>query len=579
MTQLEATEAAHAGTKESPDYVQISAAAALTLGFQKGRFWRGAQLKCINLLQTYRGGCKGSCAYCGLSRGRRGDRSFIRVTWPVHAVAEIVDALNACDIAERVCISMVTHRRAVADLLEIARRISTGAALPISGLITPTLVSADDLAEMERCGVDKIGIAIDAATARLFKKLRGSPGPHRWDDYWAFFEKAADVFGAGNVGSHFICGLGESERDMALALQRVHDLGGVNHLFSFYPEAGSGMEGVQPPPIDQYRRIQLAAEIIDAGTARADGFAFDEITGRILSFGISDGALDEVIEDGTAFMTRGCTGMDGRVACNRPFGNSPPGPGVRNYPFQPNKADIARIRRQLAGEWVERGHFVPRGCTSCRATTSRRSREVLFSAPAIKHFDTDEFKNSGRPVFVPVSVTGERCELGCTHCRGRLLKGMVQAPTPEELWSLMQRLKNEGCQGLLLTGGCDEDGLVPITPFCETLARVKDELDMTTAVHVRLVDEAQAEAIEGSRADVAMIDVIGSDDVLHSVYRLPNKSMADIERSLDLLEAHGVPLAPHIVLGHEPSLVNDRAALDMLSGREMKCLVFVLVMA
>ncbi|MEW6359962.1 MAG: radical SAM protein [Planctomycetota bacterium] len=565
--------------KESPDYVQISAAAAMTLGFQKGRFWRGAQLKCINLLQTYRDGCRGSCAYCGLNRHRQGDRSFIRVTWPVHTVAEIVDALNQCAIAERVCISMVTHRRALSDLLEIAQRISSGSGLPISGLITPTLVSVDDLAELRRRGVDKIGIAIDAATPDLFKALRASPGPHRWEHYWAFFEKAKDVFGRGNVGSHFICGLGETERDMALALQRVHDLGGVNHLFSFYPEAGSAMEDRQPPPIDQYRRVQLAAEIIDAGMARADDFAFDQATGRILSFGILQADLDRVIEDGNAFMTRGCTGRDGRTACNRPFGNSPPGPGVRNYPFPPNRTDIARIRRQLAGEWVEKDRFVPRGCASGRVQTAWRNREILFSAPAIKHFDTDEFKNSGKPVFVPVSVTGKECRLGCAHCRGRLLESMYEARTPDDLWSLMRGLKEKGCRGLLLTGGCDENGLVPITPFCDMLARIKNEMGMKTAVHVRLLDQAQAEAVGRSSVDVAMIDVIGSDDVLHSVYRLPGKSAADIERSLDLLEGRGVPLAPHIVLGQERSLANDRAALDMLRGRKLKGLVFVLVMA
>jgi len=579
MTELLAQEETTAGpAQESPEYVRISAAAAITLGFQKGRFWRGAQLRCINLLQTYADGCKGTCAYCGLNRRRTGDRSFIRVAWPVHAVSEIVDALPKCDIAERVCLSMVTHRCALADLLEMARRISSATGIPISGLITPTLVAAEDLAEMHASGIDKIGIAVDTATPELFKRYRGSPGPHRWERYWAVFEEAVRVFGPDNVGSHLIVGLGETEKEMVLALQRVRDLGGVNHLFSFYPEAGTAVEDRQPPPVAQYRRIQLAAEIIDSDLATASDFRFEAGTDRILSFGVPDAQLDALIDDGKAFMTRGCTGRDGHVACNRPFGNSPPGPGVRNYPFPPNTKDIARIRRQLAGTWVETTPAIPLGCTPALRQKMRRTREILFSAPAIKHFETDEFRNSGKPVFVPISVTGADCRLGCTHCRGRLLKGMYEARTPETLWRVVNRLRERGCQGFLLTGGCDEDGVVPLAPFAEMLSRVKDELGMRTAVHVRLVDDEQARALGRAGVDVAMIDVIGSESVLHTVYNLPHKSLSDIGQSLDRLEEEAVPLAPHIVLGHCDSAEDGRAALDMLRGRALKSVVFVLLM-
>lgn len=35
-----------------------------------------------------------------------------------------------------------------------------------------------------------------------------------------------------------------------------------------------------------------------------------------------------------------------KVACNRPFANSRPGPDLRNYPFAPTPEDVARIREQ-----------------------------------------------------------------------------------------------------------------------------------------------------------------------------------------------------------------------------------------
>ena len=71
----------------SPDYVQMSTAAAITLGLVKGQMHRCACTRCLNLLLTYPEGCRANCAYCGLARHREAerdyaDRNFIRVDWP-----------------------------------------------------------------------------------------------------------------------------------------------------------------------------------------------------------------------------------------------------------------------------------------------------------------------------------------------------------------------------------------------------------------------------------------------------------------------------------------------------------------
>jgi biotin synthase len=58
-------------------------------------------------------------------------------------------------------------------------------------------------------------------------------------------------------------------------------------------------------------------------------------------------AIDDLICYGEPFMTSGCPGPDGRVACNRPFGNERPGRPIRNYAFLPEPEDIELIRYQL----------------------------------------------------------------------------------------------------------------------------------------------------------------------------------------------------------------------------------------
>ena len=566
---------------ESPEYVRISHAAAMTLGLEGGRFWRGAKLTCINLLLVYEEGCTANCAYCGLAREREDSESFIRVAWPVFPVRTIVDRIKPCADAHRVCISMVTRPRAVADSIAIANAIRAECDVPISGLISPTVVTKADLVAFRDAGIDKIGIAFDAAVEPIFDRLRGRParGPHRWDRYWECFAEAVEVFGEGQVGSHLIVGLGETEREMVEAFQRVHDLKGVNHLFSFYPESGTRMEHHGPPAMAQYRRTQLAAEIIDQGLAALEDFTFND-AGEITGFGVADDKVDALIDGGAAFMTRGCVGRDGRVACNRPFANSVAGPGLRNYPFDPNADDIALIRRQLAGDWVEPLPVVPAGRSPKGIRKNpRKVGRIHFYAPAIKHFETEEFANSSEPVFVPISITGEACALGCKFCEGDLLKGMYTARTPDALWLLAEGLKAKGSKGFLLSGGCNRDGIVPLGPFADVLKRIKAELGLRTAVHTKLFDEPLAQALSEADLDIVMVDVVGSDETLREIYNMPHRTVADVKRTLDLSDEYDLPLAPHIVLGaHAGEFKGEFAALDMLRGRKLKSLVVVVLM-
>lgn len=333
---------------ESPEYIKTSMAAAMTLDLKKGKFYRNAKLYCINLLLTYKDGCSARCAYCGLNKKRPGqyeEKSFIRVEWPTYPTAEVINRMKEKkERIKRICISMITHKNAKKDLISVSKAIKRSIDIPISGLVTPTLLNKNDFEEMKNSGVDKLGIAIDLATEELFEKHRGPV--HKWKKYWTLFGEALDVFGERDVGSHFMVGMGETEKQMAKAIQKIYDLGGLTHLFSFYPEPNSELADHSQPSIDQYRRIQLARYLIDEGISQFSDMEFDN-KGKITGFGIEDERLEAIIDKGIPFMTSGCTGEDGTVACNRPYANSLPGPYFRNFPFVPNSNDIERVKREL----------------------------------------------------------------------------------------------------------------------------------------------------------------------------------------------------------------------------------------
>ena len=338
----------------SPDDMRISLAAAMTLGYEPGVFFRGARLHCINLLLTYSDGCSACCAYCGLSAQRSGagkGRSFIRVQWPAYPLDDIIHRISSRQEAvRRICISMITRRRAVADTVAVCTRLRSSFDIPVSLLITPTLLGDGDLERLKAAGADKIGVAVDLATPALFDRYRGSgvKGPHQWGVYWECFKRAVDVFGKGFAGVHLMVGMGETEQEMCAAIQRARDMGGRTHLFSFFPEQGSSLSEHPRPSMVHYRHVQFARYLIDQCIGRADRLVFD-LQGRIIDFGLPAATIDRIVASGEPFRTSGCAGYDGEVACNRPFANSRPGPHLRNYPFPPTAEDIDRIRLQLGG--------------------------------------------------------------------------------------------------------------------------------------------------------------------------------------------------------------------------------------
>jgi biotin synthase len=335
---------------QSPEYVQTSLAAAMALGYRQARFRRDSFLTGLNLLVSYDEGCAARCAFCGLSHQRRIEpdkRTFIRVDWPTYPLDDIIARLNRDGgQLRRVCVGMITHRRAFDDMNTIIRRFRDESDRPISALIAPTMIrDLGRLSETKQAGADMVGVAIDAATPELFERFRGVGvrGPHRWQHYWDALEVAVRVFGHYQAGVHLIVGLGETEQEIIATIQRAHDLGAHTHLFSFFPEGGTPMDTHPQPTYGQYRRVQLARYVINGDYGSYEQMDFNEAR-QVVGFGVE---TDELVHYGEPFMTSGCPGPDGCVACNRPFGNERPGRPIRNYAFLPDPEDVALIHYQL----------------------------------------------------------------------------------------------------------------------------------------------------------------------------------------------------------------------------------------
>jgi lipoyl synthase len=346
----------------SPEYVQMSTAAAITLGLVPGVMHRTSCTHCLNLLVTYPEGCRANCSYCGLARHREesrdyADRNFIRVDWPTARYREVIERVQSKEdrgAFERMCISMITHPESDADTLTMLQQwVREVPDVPVSILSNPTTLGYDDIVCLRDSGAQIFTVALDAVTPEIFERTRGKTvdSPHTWERYWQAIEWAAEIFGPERFGAHLICGMGETEQEILTVAQRIKDMGGHNHMFAFFPEQGSLMEDWGPVPREQWRRVQLGRFIIDYAGGRVEKMHFD--AGQVRDFGLPAAEVDSIIQSGKPFRTSGCPGStDPEIsACNRPYGDSSPS-DIRSFPFVLDGNDVDLVRRQLAGEQV-----------------------------------------------------------------------------------------------------------------------------------------------------------------------------------------------------------------------------------
>ncbi len=207
---------------------------------------------------------------------------------------------------------------------------------------------------------------------------------------------------------------------------------------------------------------------------------------------------------------------------------------------------------------------------------STNDRKTLhLYAPGLKRYETEDYVQVNPRGFIPISLTGSSCALQCEHCRGKLLESMVPLGH-RRLFDLCQTLKEKGAHGVLVTGGSDSQGEVPLLDVADDLGRIKTELGLQVVVHTGLVGRALAGALSRSQIDGAMIDILGVQETIRDVYHLAAR-VEDYSHSLAALTDYALPTIPHIVLGlHYGRLLGEDAALEMVARYPVAALVLVI---
>jgi lipoyl synthase len=203
--------------------------------------------------------------------------------------------------------------------------------------------------------------------------------------------------------------------------------------------------------------------------------------------------------------------------------------------------------------------------------------DIQFYAPGLKRWESSEWKPKRANRFLPVSVTGTACALQCDHCRTKVLEGMITLGSERDLFATAQRLRDRGTDGVLISGGSQKHGGVPLLPHIDAIRRVREELGMRVVVHSGVVSPKLAEGLADAGVDGVMLDIIGAEETITDVYHL-DLTPADFERSLALLCERGLRVIPHIVLGlHYGHFLGEWDALEMIARYPVSTLILVVL--
>ncbi len=202
---------------------------------------------------------------------------------------------------------------------------------------------------------------------------------------------------------------------------------------------------------------------------------------------------------------------------------------------------------------------------------------LTFSIPGTVTYQDGRI-SSQKNRFPAVSVTGPHCALHCEHCKGKLLESMIPLDHPEEFSQTIGRLRSQGALGILISGGANPNGEVPLDKFIPSIQEIKKrDPSFKFVVHTGLINREVAMGLKEAGVDQILIDVIGDDATIQEIYHL-NKRVQDYEETLWMLKEIGHRLAPHIIIGHHfGEIRGEWKALEIVTQVGVETLVLVVL--
>jgi len=173
--------------------------------------------------------------------------------------------------------------------------------------------------------------------------------------------------------------------------------------------------------------------------------------------------------------------------------------------------------------------------------------------------------------FPAVSVTGMGCDQMCEHCKGSHLKGMLHIESNDGLFRLVDEIADSGGNGMLVSGGCDTSGRVPLRK-AEDAIRYAAGKGLKVNVHAGLINGTEAERLVSAGVSAFSVDVHRDPDVIRSVLHLDADPNVYADTIDSIIEAGGRPVA-HLTVGF--GVADIMLSADLVKNKGLKDVILL----
>jgi radical SAM protein (TIGR04043 family) len=270
-------------------------------------YWKIALMHLDSLASTVLQTCaywgnSDQCQFCGIGLSLESGRTIAKKT--PEMLAEV--AVAARDLDGAVDATLTTGSTATPDrgalyVGRCARAVKEAAGLPVQVQFEPPS-DLDVIDRVRDMGVDSVGIHVETFDPRVLARV--APGKARWgvEAYFAAWERAVRAFGAGQVSTYVILGMGEDPAVTVEGCKRAVDIGVYPFIVPLRPVPGTILGDTQPPAREYvesiYRQVVphmrhqgMTSAGVTAGCARCQACSGMAVLERSHAAGAGPGAV------------------------------------------------------------------------------------------------------------------------------------------------------------------------------------------------------------------------------------------------------------------------------------------------
>src|SRR5262250_2055704 len=223
-------------------------------------YWKIALLHLDSLASTVIQTCaywgnSDQCAFCGIGVTLANGRTIAKKT--PEMLAEV--AVAARDLDGAVDATLTTGTTATPDkgalyVARCGRAVREAAGLPVEVQFEPP-ADLNVIDQVAGLGISSVGIHVESFDPAVLARVAPAKARTGIEGYFRAWERAVAAFGAGQVSTYVILGMGEDPGLTVDGCRRAIDIGVYPFVVPLRPVAGSLMQDVLPPPAAYTHRM------------------------------------------------------------------------------------------------------------------------------------------------------------------------------------------------------------------------------------------------------------------------------------------------------------------------------------